>query len=119
VDSSGNITKASQWTAPGLAREFGDLFGREYLAGLQRQDRGKATGEAEALFERAARDYGKVKLPGGGTVGEMAEAGLFEIRHLVAGKQAPEIEGEDQDGRRFKLSDYRGKVVLLDFWSEY
>src|SRR5262249_2070999 len=55
---------------PGLAREFGDLFGREYLAGLQRQDRSKATGEAEALFERATRDYGDVKLPGGGTVGE-------------------------------------------------
>jgi peroxiredoxin len=32
---------------------------------------------------------------------------------------APDIEGEDQDGVRFKLSDYRGKVVLLDFWSEY
>ena len=28
----------------------------------------------------------------------------------------PDIEGEDQDGQRFKLSDYRGKVVLLDIW---
>jgi cytochrome oxidase Cu insertion factor (SCO1/SenC/PrrC family) len=59
-----------------------------------------------------------VKLPGG-TVAERAEAELFEIRHLAVGKEAPEIEGEDQDGRRFKLSDYRGKVVLIDFWSEY
>ena len=25
----------------------------------------------------------------------------------------------DQNGVGFKLSDYRGKVVLLDFWSEY
>jgi hypothetical protein len=103
----------------GLAREFGDLFGREYLAGLQRQDRGKAIGEAETLFERAARDYGDVKPPGGSTIGEGAEAGLFEVRRLVVGKVAPEIEGEDQDGRRFKLGDYRGKVVLIDFWSEY
>jgi len=104
---------------PGLAREFGDLFGGEYLAGLQRQDRGKATGEAETLFERAARDYGDVKPPGAGTIGERAEAGLFEIRRLVVGKVAPGIEGQDQDDRRFKLSDYRGKVVLIDFWSEY
>ncbi len=35
---------------------------------------------------------------------------------LAVGKPAPEIEGEDIDGKTFKLSDYRGKVVLLDFW---
>jgi hypothetical protein len=32
-------------------------------------------------------------------------------------KTAPEIVGTDQDGKEFKLSDYRGKVVMLDFWS--
>jgi cytochrome oxidase Cu insertion factor (SCO1/SenC/PrrC family) len=58
-----------------------------------------------------------VKLPNGGTVGDKAKVELFEIRHLCVGKEAPEIEGEDQDGKPFKLSDFRGKVVLLDFWS--
>ena len=47
------------------------------------------------------------------------EPELFGIRHLSVGKVAPDIEGVDQDGVKFKLSDYRGKVVLLDFWSEY
>jgi hypothetical protein len=103
---------------PALAREFADLYGKEYLDGLRRQDRAKDTGEAEALFERAARDYGDMKLPDGETVAEKAEPELFGIRHLSVGKVAPEIEGADQDGVRFKLSDYRGKVVLLDFWSE-
>jgi thiol-disulfide isomerase/thioredoxin len=32
---------------------------------------------------------------------------------------APEIEGEDLEGRKFKLSDYRGKVVVLDFWADW
>jgi cytochrome oxidase Cu insertion factor (SCO1/SenC/PrrC family) len=32
---------------------------------------------------------------------------------------APEVKGTDQDGKHFKLSDYKGKVVLLDFWSEF
>jgi hypothetical protein len=36
-----------------------------------------------------------------------------------AGKPAPEIEGTDLDGKSFKLSDYRGKVVLLDFWGHW
>jgi hypothetical protein len=104
---------------PALAREFADLYGKEYLEGLRRQDRTKATEEAEALLVRATRDYGNVKLPDGETVAEKAEPELFGLRHLAVGKVAPEIEGQDQDGVKFKLSDYRGKVVLLDFWSEY
>ena len=35
------------------------------------------------------------------------------------GAQAPEIAAEDLDGVAFKLSDYRGKVVLLDFWGDW
>src|SRR5947209_1493863 len=35
---------------------------------------------------------------------------------LHVGQRAPEIEGRDLAGVPFKLSDYRGKVVLLDFW---
>jgi cytochrome oxidase Cu insertion factor (SCO1/SenC/PrrC family) len=31
-------------------------------------------------------------------------------------RPAPDIVGTDQDGKQLKLSDYRGKVVLLDFW---
>jgi len=38
---------------------------------------------------------------------------------LEIGKVAPDVEGQDQDGKKFKLSDYKGKVVLLDFWSQY
>jgi cytochrome oxidase Cu insertion factor (SCO1/SenC/PrrC family) len=38
---------------------------------------------------------------------------------LEVGNLAPEIEGEDIDGVKFKLSDYRGKVVLLDFWATW
>jgi peroxiredoxin len=41
------------------------------------------------------------------------------MRNLAVGKPAPEIEGVDVDGVAFKLSDYRGKVVLLDFWGDW
>jgi hypothetical protein len=104
--------------SPELAREFECLFGKEYLQDLLRQDRTTADREAEAFYERALEKYGALKLPDGGTLAEKAEAELFEFRHLRVGKQAPDIEGADQEGRRFKLSDYRGKVVLLDFWHQ-
>jgi len=35
------------------------------------------------------------------------------------GALAPEIAASDLDGVPFKLSDYRGKVVLLDFWGNW
>ena len=38
---------------------------------------------------------------------------------VAVGQQALEIEGEDIDGKPFKLSDYRGKVVMLDFWGNW
>jgi AhpC/TSA family len=75
--------------------------------------------EIEKLLRRAADEFGDVKLASGGTVGDKAQVELDDILHLAVGKVAPDIEGEDQDGKRFKLSDYRGKVVLLDFWHQY
>jgi cytochrome oxidase Cu insertion factor (SCO1/SenC/PrrC family) len=36
-----------------------------------------------------------------------------------ASKTAPEIAGVDAEGTKFRLSDYRGKVVLLDFWASW
>src|SRR5713101_6424644 len=104
---------------PDLAKHYEGLFGKDYLEQLLRQDRAKVAKEAEVLFELAADKYRDVKIPTRGTVGEEAKSELFEIRHLAVGKEAPEIEGEDQNGKKFKLSDYRGKVVLLDFWSQF
>jgi hypothetical protein len=106
---------------PDVAERYHRVFGKDFVEELQRQDRAKVAREAETLFARAAEQYSDVKIPvtyfgSGGTVGEKAKVELFQIRHLAVGKVAPDIEGEDQDGKPFKLSDYRGKVVLLDFW---
>ena len=35
---------------------------------------------------------------------------------LAVGKLAPDFTTKDADGVEFKLSDYRGKLVVLDFW---
>lgn len=84
------------------------------------------TAEQKALvvtaLEALQKDYADLKHPkdrAGRTFGAMAEAPLFEIRNLSVGATAPEIEGNDLDGVAFKLSDYRGKVVVLDFWGHW
>jgi hypothetical protein len=41
---------------------------------------------------------------------------LDDIKLRGIGKSVPEIAGDDLDGKPLKLSDYKGKVVLLDFW---
>lgn len=76
---------------------------------------GDAAAEAEKLFETVAEAYGDLK-HGRGTLADAAKGNLFELRNLAIGKVAPEIVGANENGEPMKLSDYRGKVVLLDFW---
>ncbi|MEZ5964670.1 MAG: hypothetical protein R3F56_12550 [Planctomycetota bacterium] len=44
---------------------------------------------------------------------------LFAREHTTLGAIAPDIAGKDLDDVAFKLSDYKGKVVLLDFWGDW
>jgi peroxiredoxin len=74
----------------------------------------KLTAEAEELFERVVTKYADVK-----AVTEEATVELHQIRRLSVGKTMPDIKGKDSDGKEFKLSDYRGKVVVLTFWAEW
>ena len=78
--------------------------------------------EIEAAFVKVVDDFGDVKLSDAEdspTIGDRVESELFELRYLTVGREAPEIEGEDVDGVTFKLSDYRGKVVVIDFWGDW
>jgi tetratricopeptide (TPR) repeat protein len=75
--------------------------------------------EATKLFEQVIAKYPDVKFYDG-AIGKMAKGELNELRGLLeVGKPAIEIAGEDIDGTKFKLSDYRGKVVMLDFWGHW
>jgi len=103
---------------PELAGRVERLFGLDRDETLRKRDRAEAARDVERFFEKAESEYRDVALPYGGTVGERARSELFELRHLAVGKAAPEIVGVDQEGRRLELGDYRGRVVLLDFWQE-
>jgi len=46
--------------------------------------------------------------------------GAIELREKYGvGCTAPDISGIDLDGVAFKLSDYKGKVIFLDFWGDW
>ena len=94
-------------------------FGEAGLASLKNLDAVQVTARAESLLDKVSTEFASVPAQRGGTLGDAAKRDLFEIRNLAIGKAAPEIEGEDIDGVTFKLSDYRGKVIFLDFWGDW
>jgi hypothetical protein len=105
---------------PEMAKRYEAFMGKEAVESLVKAGPDKLSKEAEALYERAAKDFADVADASGGTVGKKANGRLEALRNpILVGKPAPEIEAEDIDGNKFKLSDYRGKVVMLDFWGHW
>ena len=43
----------------------------------------------------------------------------YQYGGLNIGDKAPEFSIQSPDGTSFKLSDFKGKVVLLDFWASW
>jgi len=76
-----------------------------------------ATAAAVQHLERAITEFAAVRLMGN-PIGELAAPELDELRRLCIGRPAPETAGQDLDGQAMRLSDYRGRVVVLVFWSE-
>jgi thiol-disulfide isomerase/thioredoxin len=81
---------------------------------------GKILAEVEILLERVKKEYADIRIDDEDKpLGAMADALLFEVKYLQPGKVAPDIEGTDVNGKRMKLSDQRGKVVMLVFWGSW
>ena len=67
----------------------------------------------DELVERLNENY-----PGTIAILQMKQQ-LDEMRALSVGQPAPEIELPNPDGEIIKLSDLRGKYVLIDFWAAW
>lgn len=90
--------------------------GVEYLDSRTSEELGKEIDKYIALVQG---EYADVEYRGDVTIGQKIEGMVFERENLQIGMPVPEIEGEDVDGVEFKLSDYKGKVVMIDFWGDW
>ena len=93
-----------------------------YGTRLPDEEREPLIKEARQYFTDAAK-YIDVKTPDGKTtIGLKATHELNRldnIPNLKVGGIAPEIAANDLEGKRLKLSDYRGKVVMVVFWGSW
>jgi hypothetical protein len=131
--------EALAWAHFGLARR---LKYKSQKPKASAADAKKHLQEAEKHYEELQDSYGDIKptealmmelahhvaevsakhgwiWPNGCTLADMARNELFVLRHLAVGSMAPDIQGQDIDGNHFKLSDYRGNVIVLDFWGHW
>ena len=109
---------------PEMAKGFARHYDKSLLDELDRRDTKAMVAEAESLYERILSEFADVKLlpthqDDHRTIGPAAETWLAARRELAIGKPAPEIVGTDVDGKPLKLSDHRGKVVVIVFWASW
>lgn len=70
-------------------------------------------------FEAVIEEYGTQAYGESSTYKTAAEGFLYELDHLQIGMAAPNFESIDENGANWRLSDYEGKVVVVDFWGNW
>ena len=101
-----------------LQTQYEKRWGKDAIEKLKEADPEKLLREADGLFGSRSSDsptFPHLARRTGELLGGEARVQLHELRNLAVGKVAPDIIGEDVDGKRLRLADYRGNVVLLTF----
>ena len=77
--------------------------------------------KATEYFEQAAKLAPEAKVGNSTIAKEVAGQSeeLKAVKNLAVGKPAPDVESMGLDGKKVKLSDYKGKVVLFDIWATW
>jgi thiol-disulfide isomerase/thioredoxin len=76
---------------------------------------------AQKIGYGAAPDAALFKLPPGDPreVKELSKWNASKIKKQLAGKPAPELIATDIEGKPVSLAAFKGKTVLLDFWTTW
>jgi thiol-disulfide isomerase/thioredoxin len=103
------LQKASEQMA-GMAKQLNDnedLKGR--LETLRGKEFVKNLLDNTDRHEKEAKEYAKL----------IEDRFADVIPNLSVGKKAPEVISQNLDGKEVKLSDLKGKVVVLDIWATW
>ena len=112
--------------SPQLSEVWRQRFTQQDLDRVLKQDPKSLEEEAARLHERVITEFPIVANNDSRTepmplllgkpathLSDVAKVHLDELNRLAVGKPAPEIQGDDLDGKPMKLTDFRGRIVVL------
>ena len=127
-DSRPSDSRSSQPAGPGAGVGVGAGIGSGPVPGI-RPPGGNDLSDSSSGIGMASRDNAS-RIPG--VSGQPEPGGQPAPREykleftsasgangLEVGDTIPEVSGKDLDNIKFKLSDYKGKVIMLDFWGDW
>ena len=130
--STDELGDFSNYEIQALAKKLGSEVVEACVRGLIEQspdaDRAELTfGLGDALCAEAGADAAQLErglallreVQERWPASEQAQAAagrVFRFTKLQIGMPCPDFESVDADGKAFKVSDYKGKVTVVDFW---
>jgi hypothetical protein len=109
--------------APAIAEKFAKSANADVRgwAVFAKHEKTIETADRESdLYQGAKSELTKiVELASNADLKDRIREAIDTREKFGVGNVAPDIAGADLDGVAFKLSDYRGKVVFLDFWGDW
>jgi len=89
---------------------FSDAFARYVGERGDERARDKSRRKAIELFRAILKDFAD------SDAAKKAGPYIFEAEHLQVGMKAPDFAGQNEQGEPVKLSNFKGRVVVIDFW---
>ena len=106
---------------PIRGKRLHDQLGPETVGRLRSLKQNELRREAETLYLRTIKEFSGLQPMGKDfpPLGDQAEGALYRLRNLEIGCTVPELDAKDVDGNPLRLSDFRGKVVVITFWATW